>query len=73
MLHSVRVPAGAVLVTSAPSGPGMKWDSVGSQWIADPDYTPPPSSPPTAMEILDLLVERGILTESDAQGLLGGQ
>ena len=69
----VAVPAGAVQVTSAPPGAGMKWDAATGAWIADPDYVAPrpPVLQPAATAILDLLVRRGVITEADKDQLLG--
>lgn len=69
----VVVPAGAVQVPSAPSGPGMKWDAGTSAWITDPDYVAPvvPSPEPSAWDVLDLLVEAGVITAAQRDSLLG--
>lgn len=68
----VAVPTGAVRVPTSPPVSGMKWNADARAWAADPDYTPP-LSPPTAMEILELLVSVGTITEEQKNSLLSGK
>ena len=77
VVRTVSPPGGGVLVATPPSAPGMKWNFEATSWVSDPDYVAPipPTPEPDATAILNLLVERGIITEADKNSLLhrGGE
>ena len=75
--YRVAIPNGAVLVPTSPPSAGMQWSVEVSAWVIDSAYVAPfpeVESPDTVavLELLvELLVERGVITEEDKNSLIG--
>ena len=72
VLYHVTIPVGATKVPTAPPNPDTKWNAADAAWAVDPDYVEPEPErePIDGLAILNLLVQRGVITEADKNGLL---